>query len=250
MRESMPNPARATDLADTAAIARTTMPTTFQLKVTYSSANPRRRSCLRLTSVWVLVTGRSSQSPSARGDAVDMRASSARRHDRMLDNPRLACGVQGEPWRESRLSLARSSSPPRPRPYRFWETPHFHGALLAPAAPLWGDGRFEDVVDGQDADEVVVVVEDGQDEQVVVGHGPGDFGQVSVGVDVDRAGIGQSLHGDVGGALHEGDEADGAGEPLVLVVAEGDHDGLGLHLPGLAHGTDRVGGSAGGRHRQ
>ena len=79
----------------------------------------------------------------------------------MLDNPRLACGVQNEPWRESRLSIARSSSPPRPRPYRFWETPHFHGALLAPAAPLWGDGRFEDVVDGQDADEVVVVVEDG-----------------------------------------------------------------------------------------
>jgi hypothetical protein len=68
---------------------------------------------------------------------------------------------------------------------------------------------------------VVVVVEDGQDEQVVVGHGPGDLGEVGVGVDVDRVGIGESFHGHRGVALHQGDEADGAGESLVLVVAEG-----------------------------
>jgi len=44
---------------------------------------------------------------------------------------------------------------------------------------------------------VVVVVEDGQDEQVVVGHG-GDLAEVGVGVDVNRVGIGPSFRDDVG----------------------------------------------------
>ena len=46
--ESKPNPASATDLALTAATARTTMPITFQPNVVYSSANPRRNSDLYL----------------------------------------------------------------------------------------------------------------------------------------------------------------------------------------------------------
>src|SRR6266536_3086627 len=50
MSESRPNPASATDRADMAAIARTTIPITFQHRVLYSRANPRRSRALRVLS--------------------------------------------------------------------------------------------------------------------------------------------------------------------------------------------------------
>jgi hypothetical protein len=42
--ESKPNPASATERADTAAIASTTIPITFHASVAYSRAKPRRSS--------------------------------------------------------------------------------------------------------------------------------------------------------------------------------------------------------------
>jgi hypothetical protein len=45
--ESNPKPANATDRADTAAMANTTIPTTFQPSVMYSNAKPRRSSTER-----------------------------------------------------------------------------------------------------------------------------------------------------------------------------------------------------------
>ena len=55
---------------------------------------------------------------------------------------------------------------------------------------------------------MVLVVEDGQDEQVVVGHGPGDLSEVGVGVDVD----GVRLH-----------RAPGSGDDELVRVADADH---------------------------
>ena len=49
IRESRPNPARATERAATAAMASTTIPGTFQINVTYSRAKPRRSRTLRAT---------------------------------------------------------------------------------------------------------------------------------------------------------------------------------------------------------
>ena len=49
--ESRPNPASATDRAETAAMARITIPATFQASVAYSSANPRRSKAFRAGSV-------------------------------------------------------------------------------------------------------------------------------------------------------------------------------------------------------
>src|SRR5690348_4795917 len=49
--ESSPNPARATDRAASAAMARTTIPATFQASVAYSSAKPRRSKAFRSGSV-------------------------------------------------------------------------------------------------------------------------------------------------------------------------------------------------------
>ena len=45
--ESRPNPASATDRAEMAGIASTTIPATFQASVTYSRAKPRRSRALR-----------------------------------------------------------------------------------------------------------------------------------------------------------------------------------------------------------
>src|SRR5581483_7021124 len=45
--ESRPNPASATDRAEAAAMASTTIPATFQASVTYSRAKPRRSRALR-----------------------------------------------------------------------------------------------------------------------------------------------------------------------------------------------------------
>ena len=47
MSESRPNPASATDRAETAAMARMMIPATFQPSVTYSSTKPRRSSAAR-----------------------------------------------------------------------------------------------------------------------------------------------------------------------------------------------------------
>lgn len=47
--------------------------------------------------------------------------------------------------------------------------------------PFFGDGRFEHIVDGDDAQEVVVGIHDRHGDEVEVGHSYGDFGDVSVG---------------------------------------------------------------------
>jgi len=48
-RESSPKPTRATDRAERAAMARTTIPATFQTSVAHSNARPRRRAASACT---------------------------------------------------------------------------------------------------------------------------------------------------------------------------------------------------------
>ena len=67
---------------------------------------------------------------------------------------------------------------------------------------------------------------------------------------MDRFGVGKDLHRCLRVALQQGDQADSADESLVLVVAVGDHEGLGLHLSSLANHTKDVGSRAGGRDGQ
>jgi hypothetical protein len=62
--ESRPNPASATDRAGIAAIARTTIPATFQASVTYSKAKPRRSSTPR-TALSAEVTAPVLQAPAS-----------------------------------------------------------------------------------------------------------------------------------------------------------------------------------------
>lgn len=83
------------------------------------------------------------------------------------------------------------------------------------------------------------MVQDGQDQEVVVGHGHRDLVDVGVRVHVHVGGLGQLGHGRGGVGLDEGDQADRAGQGVVLVVAEHDDDGFGLHL---GRGTDRCDG--------
>ena len=51
IRESRPNPARATERASMAAVTTTTVPTMFHASVMHSSSNPRRSQIVGLSAV-------------------------------------------------------------------------------------------------------------------------------------------------------------------------------------------------------
>src|SRR5450759_4581462 len=58
-----------------------------------------------------------------------------------------------------------------------------------PAPPVIRDGGFQDVVDGDDTEDVVVRVDHRDGHQVVVGHQQRDVGRVGVRADPDRVGV-------------------------------------------------------------
>ena len=87
MRESRPKPASATDRAEIAATASTTMPTTFQPRVAYSRAKPRRSSAVRAVSFIVGIARVWLEPPRAACRASPNSARTSSDHPRLWTTP-------------------------------------------------------------------------------------------------------------------------------------------------------------------
>jgi len=86
------------------------------------------------------------------------------------------------------------------------------------AAPVARHGGFQDVVDGDYPEELVVVVDDGQVEQVVIGHQQRYVDQVGVGVHADGIGVGDVPQRGARVGLEQGDQAGSTTQPPVFVL--------------------------------
>jgi hypothetical protein len=96
------------------------------------------------------------------------------------------------------------------------------------AAPVVGQGDLEHVVDGDHAEQVPFVVDDGDRDQVVVGHQHGHVHHVGVRADPDRVGVRHVDQRRTGRGLEQRDHGHHAAQAAVHV--DGVHAGQRLRL--------------------